>query len=118
MSSKVSEAINKVSNDRLEDLIRDALMVRTVEQDSDLRIEEFDIAVRKELGQPITIEIRVYGSAGNTTKDEFADANGKVVKGGGSFSIKLDDDTVAKFVFAEVLNLDATDYQVTYKLAS
>jgi hypothetical protein len=117
MSSKVSDAIDRVSNDRLEDLIRDALMARTVEQDSDLRIDEFDISIRKELGQPIAVEIRVYGLAGNTTKDEFVDAGGKVVKGGGSFSINLDDDTVAKFVFAEVLNLDATDYQVTYKLA-
>lgn len=116
-NNKVTEAVNKVSNERLEDLIREALMARTLEQDSELRIEEFDIAVRKELGQPITVEIRVYGLAGNTTKDEFVDASGQVVKGGGSFNVKLDDDTVAKFVFAEVLNLDATDYQVTYKLA-
>jgi len=116
-SDKVTRALSKVSIDMLEDLISDAIKERTNEQDSKLSIDEFDVSIRKELGKPIAIDIRVYGMAGNTTKDEFVDSTGKVVEGGGSFKLVLDDDTVAKFVFVEIFNLDATDYQVTYQLA-
>ena len=116
-NDKVEKALGKISNDRLEDLINDAIIARTNDPDSKLRVEEFDIAIRKELNQPISVEIRVYGMAGNTTKDEFVDSTGKVIQGGGSFNLVLDDDSVAKFVYADITNLDATDYQVTYKLA-
>lgn len=116
-NAKSVKAVNSASHERLEDLIIEAIEARAKEQDSEFRIDEFDVTVRKELGQPIAVDIRVYGMAGNTTKDEFVNADNEVVKGGGSFSVTMDDDTVVKFVFSKVINLDGTDYLVTYLLA-
>ena len=120
-NSKSEEAVGKISNDRLEDLIDAALRQRMTEQDCELTIDEIDIAIRKEVGRPIFADITVYGLAGNTTKDEFAtkDAKGnvEVIKGGGSIAVTLDDDTAVKFVFDGITNLNATDYLVTYRLA-
>lgn len=121
-NDKAMEAVGRVANERLEDLIKEALTSRMNESDCEMRFQEFEIAVRKEMGQPILLDVTVYGMAGDTTKDEFAtvDKEGRpasVVKGGGSFNITLDDDTVVKFVFHGITNLNATDYLVTYRLA-
>ena len=114
------EAVNKVPNERMEDLIHEALVARMDERDCEMKFQEFDVSVRREVGKPIFVDLNVSGMSGDTSKDSFAKIgpNGvEVVKGGGSFSVKLDDDSVVKFVFSEVLNLNSTDYLVTYRLA-
>lgn len=122
MSKKFTsaEAVGKVSNERLEDLIDAAIRQKMNEHDCKLIIDEFDIAIRKEMNKPVFADITVYGIAGNTTKDEFAQLNSsdsmEVVKGGGSVAITLDDGSQVKFVFDSITNLNATDYLVTYKL--
>ena len=115
-ASKSEIAVARVPNERLEDLFSDAVRERVAGQDCDLVLQEFDVAIVKEVGRPICINVTVYGSAGDTPKDAFL-VKGKVVKGGGSFQVKLDDDSVVKFVFDSITNLNATDYLVTYKLA-
>ena len=116
--SKSEIAVGRVPNDRLEDLIEEAVRAKMNDRDCDckLSLQEFDVAIRKEVGQPVYAEITVYGMAGDTTKDDFL-VEGKVVTGGGSFQVKLDDDSTVKFVFSGITNLNATDYLVTYKLA-
>jgi hypothetical protein len=115
------DAVNRIPNERLEDLFGDAVRERLKEADCKLNIQEFDVKIRKEVGQPtVFVDMVVFGMGGDTTKDAFAknDSNGniEVVKGAGAFTIKLDDDSTVKFVFDSIVNLNATDYQVTYKL--
>jgi hypothetical protein len=108
-------AVNRVSHERMEDLIREAIAAKLNDPECELRIDEFDLAIRKDVGQPVMLDMTVFGMAGNTTKDEFCVA-GQVVKGGGSIQVTLDDDMTVKFAFKEVVNLNATDYLVTYQL--
>jgi len=119
-NAKSVEAVNRVSHERLEDLVREAITAKLNDPDCELRIDEYDLAIRKEVNQPVLLDLTVFGMAGNTTKDEFSkpgDGGGsEVVKGGGSISVALDDDTAVKFVFQEIVNLNATDYMVTYRL--
>lgn len=114
------KAVNKVPNDRLEDLIRSVLLAKMDEQDCKMKFDEFDLDIRKEMNQPVFVDLQVFGMAGNTTKDEFATTDSKknvsIINGGGSFSVTLDDDSVVKFVFHNIVNLNATDYLVTYRL--
>lgn len=114
--SKAVSAVNRVSNERMEDKIREAIVEKLNEQDSEIRLQEFELNLRKDVDKPIVLEMTVYGMAGDTTKDTFCQ-DGKVVKGGGSIQVELDNDTKVKFVFKEVVNLNATDYLVTYQLA-
>jgi hypothetical protein len=120
-NEKATEAVTKVSNERLEDLIKEAINNKMDADGSLVKFQEFDVDIRKELAQPIFVDIDVFGMAGDTTKDEFAvtgkDGKVSVIKGGGSFSVKLDDDTVVKFVFDSIVNLNATDYRITYRIA-
>lgn len=120
-SVKAIEAVNRVPNDRLEDLIREVLLDKMNEQDCEMRFQEFDLAIRKDVGQPVLVDLNVFGMAGDTTKDDFAstgsDGQVAVVKGGGSFSVTLDDDSVVRFVFQDIVNLNSTDYLVTYRLS-
>jgi len=109
-------AVNKVSHERMEDLIREAIQAKLNDPECDLRLQEFDLAMRKEVGQPVLLDLTVYGMAGDTTKDDFC-VGGQVVRGGGSIQVTLDDDTTVKFAFKDVVNLNATDYLVTYQLA-
>jgi hypothetical protein len=120
--TKAAEAVSRVPNERLEDLFSDAIRAKLTEEGCELSVQEFDVTVRKELDQSaVFVDMQVYGMAGDTTKDDFAkvDGNGnvQVVKGGGSVSVKLDDDSVVRFVFNGIVNLNATDYLVTYRLA-
>ena len=120
--SQAIEAVNKVPNERLQDLFEEAVRERMKEPDAKLDIQEFDVEVRKEVDQSaVFVDVHVFGMATQTSKDQFAttdpSGNVKVVQGGGSFTVKLDDDSVVKFVFVEVVNLNATDYRVTYRLA-
>ncbi len=120
MSKKILEAVNRIPNERLEDLIHEAILEKMDEPDCDMRFQEFEVVVRKEVDTSLFVDIQVYGMAGDTTKDDFASSrNGQVqvIKGGGSIVITLDDDTEAKFVFSDLVNLNATDYLVTYRLA-
>lgn len=118
--SKASEAINRVPNERLEDLIHEAVANKMNEQDSKIRFQEFDVTVRKEVDQSVFVDLQIYGMADDTTKDEFAtkDSSGNtiVVSGGGSITVTLDDESVVKFVYDNIVNLNATDYLVTYRL--
>lgn len=121
-NSAAVEAVGRTPNERLEDLFSDAIRAKLTEADCELSLQEFDVAIRKELDQSqVFVDMTVYGMAGDTTKDDFTsiDGNGNVtvVKGGGSVIVTLDDDTKAKFVFNGVVNLNATDYLVTYKLS-
>ena len=115
------EAVIRVDNDRLEDLIRQSILDRLNEPDCELRLQEFDLAVRKDVDQKVFVDMTVFGMAGETTKDSFAtlgsDGQLSVIKGGGSFVVKLDDDNMVKLVFNEIVNLNATDYLVIYSLA-
>ena len=115
------EAVSRVPNERLEDLFEEAIRSKLTEEDCKLNIQEFDVDIRKELDQSgVFVDMTVYGMANNTTKDDFAKTDKKgnieVVKGGGSFAVKLDDDSVVKFAFSNITNLNATDYLVTYRL--
>ena len=120
MSKKTLEAVNRIPNERLEDLIHEAILEKMDEPECDMRFQEFEVTVRKDVDQSLFVDVQVYGMAGDTTKDDFAsEKNGhvQVVKGGGSIVITLDDDTEVKFVYNDIVNLNATDYLVTYSLA-
>ena len=120
MSNQSIKAVNKVPNDRLEDLIRAVLLAKMSEADCEMKFDEFDFDIHKDIGQPILVDVHVFGMAGDTTKEEFAiigpKKNVSVIKGGGSFLVTLDDDSEVKFVFHDIINLNATDYLVTYRL--
>ena len=118
-SSKIVESVKRLSDDRLETMVSEALEARMAEHECKMAFQQFDVKIRKEIDKPVFVDITVFGMADDTTKDEFQSMkNGKmeVVKGGEGFNLKLDDDSVASFTFAGVLNLNATDYLVTYRL--
>jgi hypothetical protein len=115
-NTKSTEAVNRVPNERLEDLIHEVMTQKMNEQDCKMRFQEFDVTVRKEVDQSVFVDLHIYGMADDTTKDQFVDPKGAVINGGGSIVVKLDDDSAVKFVFADIVNLNATDYQVNYRL--
>jgi hypothetical protein len=117
-NKKSIEAVNRIPNERLEDLIHDAISAKMNDPDCKIQFQEFDVEVRKEVDMSVFADVQVYGMAGDTTKDEFVDEkSGTVVKGGGSLDITLDNDKKVKFVYDSIVNLNATDYKVTYSLA-
>lgn len=120
-NSKSFDAVNRVNNERLEDLIHEALVSKMSKPDCKFQFQEFDVEIRKEIGRPVFADVNVFGMAGDTTKDDMVtnekDGLVKVMDGAGSFAITLDDGTVAKFVFDSASNLNATDYMMTYRLA-
>jgi len=119
-NSKSSEAVSRVPNERLEDLIHEAVLAKMNEPDCEMRFQEFDVTVRKEVDQTIFIDLQIFGMADDTTKDQFVTGdsikNPVVVKGGGRITVTLDDDSVVRFVYDSIVNLNATDYLVTYRL--
>ena len=119
--NKAVEAVNRVPNERLEDLFREAILAKMDDASCAMRFQEFDLDIRKEVGQPVLVDMTVFGMADDTTKDTFvtkdASGNDVVISGGGSVSVTLDDDSVVKFVFSAIVNLNATDYLVTYRLS-
>lgn len=115
-NTKSTEAVNRVPNERLEDLIHEVMVGKMNEPDCKLRFQEFDVVIRKEVDQSVFVDLHVFGMADDTTKDQFVDNKASVIKGGGSITVTLDDDSVVKFVFADIVNLNATDYLVTYRL--
>ena len=84
-NAKSVEAVNRVSHERLEDLVREAITAKLNDPDCELRIDEYDLAIRKEVNQPVLLDLTVFGMAGNTTKDEFS----KPGDGGGSEVVKV-----------------------------
>ncbi len=117
INQKSADAVSRVPNERLEDLFREAIQAKLNDPDCELKIQEFDLAIRKDVDQPVFVDMTVFGMAGDTTKDEFVGSDKQVVKGAGSVQLTLDDDTVVKLVFHDIVNLNATDYLVTYRLA-
>lgn len=121
MSRKeVRDQLEKIPNDRIEDMFSEALRTIVNASDSELNLEEFDVDVKKDLGKPTSVEVTVFGVAGSTTQDEFCtkDKTGKIVKiakGGNVVNVRLDNGQNAVFNLTDCRALNSNSYMIVYE---
>lgn len=116
-----SEKAAKTASERLADLFTEAFQRIVNDPKNDIIVDEFECSVVKSVGSSdVTVDVRIFGFAGNTTQDEFCSKKKGcqpvlLKKGAAKVRIVLDDDTPVYFHFSECRNLDATDYLLSYK---
>lgn len=116
--------ISSTANDRIGDLFTEAFQNIVSDPKNKINVEEFECNVTKTVGtNEVTVDVRIYGFAGNTSQDEFCVKGGNgeyklLKKGAENVVIKLDDDSLVTFQFKKCMNLDATDYLLTYIVKS
>jgi hypothetical protein len=110
--------VAKLDDNQIREHFETAFKAAGEDHDNELRVNEVDVDVVRDINRQPEVAVTVYGLAEVTTQEQFYKADNKsVIKGGDLIKFDIDGKGTAGFRFKGIDRKNSNDYVVTYKVA-